>query len=1666
MRSSSSQWIRAAFFSLLLALCPGLSTSSYAADAAKPPLIFQHVTINASSDITEACFHFSETLDSRAEAHYSDYVAVEPALTPSLRASGSDLCLGGLAYGTDYRITLRQGLPAKSGARIAADETVPVTLGDRAPLVAVSGDGFILPRAEGKGIAIQTVNVGSVKIHVLRMSDKLLPSQLGGASRFDYRAKVLSSQSLNRYQLHDMLRGSLSLVWSGTMEVHPDHNRTVETAFPLGDAVKPGQVGAYLIVAEDAAHALPEKFFNTSAANDDNDNFGQLWEPIAAHWVVSTDIALTAVSGSDGLHVFARSLASAEPLSDIKLSLIATGQDVLGQGATGAGGHFVFAPGLMRGKGASAAANVVAYGAAGGDFAILNLNRAAFDLSDRGVSGRAAAGAVEAFLYTERGVYRPGQSVEVMTLLRDRTGRAVPNMGLTLVLRRPDGVEANRFAMAAQPVGGFHRSISLSATAPRGLWSLEAYIDPSGNAIGRVQFDVEDFVPQQLKVTLNATTPVLRPGEPIAATVDGAFLYGAPAAGLTGEAELRITRDLNPVPGAKDYQFGLVEDTVEDDVQKLSLPNADEQGRTKIDDVVKAPKVANAPLKGVLTAGLFDPGGRIVQDQIELPIRTQPLLIGIKPRFADGRAEEGKQALFDIRVFDAAGKPTAHTGLEWRLVRENRVYDWFHGGNNEWVWLYHVVDHPEASGTVDVGDNVATLNQRVDWGYYRLIVDDPATQVATSVRFQAGWRETAESADTPDQVKVTVQKAGYQPGATARIHVDAPFAGKAELTIAGDRVFETRAVTVPKGGAVFDVKVGADWGAGAYAVLSLYRPLDQGRPRDPVRAVGVAWLSIDAKPHTLSVAIGAPEKTIPRQQIAVPLKLTGAKTTEPVYVTLAAVDEGILQLTRFKTPDPADFFFGKRRLGIDIRDDYGRLLDNSAALGRLREGGDAAIGGAPLPVVSTRTVALFSGPVRVAANGTARVMLDVPDFEGQLRLMAVAYSANAVGRGEGKLIVRDPVIADLSLPRFLAPGDSARLALQLTNTDGVAGAYHLTLKSSGAAEIAFDHALDYSLGAGEHKSDAVTLIGKNEGVASISADLTGPNGYEVHRKWQIAVRSPHYPITIEDTALQAHGTSYQLEADKLKPFVPGSVTVSLGYSGFAGIDVPSLLQSLYQYPFGCTEQMASVAFPLIYFKDPALLGRVPQEKPVADRVQNAINTILDREDASGEFGLWRAGDGEASPWLNVYALDFLVHAKEAGFIVPDGALQRSYNYIQQATRRLDQNNQGYYAQSASATHAYAAFVLARAGRADLGELRRMHDALVWQGTADDITAASVHWSGGRTNDTVADPMSLGYLAGALALMHDHARAMQTFALASANLDNDAYEHLYPHWWFDIFYATPIRDRAALAAIAAEAGETDTAVALIQHLRNVDASYADHLNTQEKAWLLRAAFALGKNTNAVSLTINGQRRDNITLPLALAPSNDEIAAGYTVENSGARDVWRTLVIRGAPLTAPAAMAAGYTISKHYFTLDGQPLDPAHLKQNDRLIVSLAGRAADRDPHRTALVDMLPAGWEIEALVTREETYSFLGALTKASTIEARDDRFVAAFNLNREGNGRYVSRDVDSAQKSLDPADYHVAYVVRVVTPGHFVLPEAEIEDMYRPGVMARSDAGETTADAR
>ena len=1619
---------------------------------AQPPtaaLHYHRLVIKPGEDTAEACLQFSDPLDDRTEAHYGDYLRIEPALTPAIHADGKQLCLGGLAFGTSYKVTLRAGLAATSGARLPADETVDIAIADRPPMTAISGDGWILSGTTTHGLTIQTVNVPRVHIHVLRMSERMLAARLRVAGSFDLTAVQTSGDDLR-----NLITQDARLVWSGIMEIPANRNHTVETAFPLAGIIPSDPAGAWLVVADSTDKPIPDRAFKPRT-DDSYEWSSDMSQSFPAHWVIVSDIGLTTMRGQDGLHVFARSFASANVLPGVRLQLLSTGQEVLGEAATDAAGQAAFPPGLLRGRGAAAPATVIAHGAAG-SFAELDLTRAAFDLSDRGVAGRPAPGPVDAFLYTDRGVYRPGETVQLMALLRTAGGAALDNAPLTLVLRRPDNLESRRITLTPAAQAGFHQPLTLSATAARGVWTVEALVDPAGPPAGRVQFDVQDFVPQQLKVTLTAGATALQPGGAIDALVEGRFLYGAPAAGLHGEASIRVVRDPSPVPDAPGYQFGLATETIPGDEQKLDLPDADEAGRTKIDAVFQPPEGIVSPLKAILTAGLFEPTGRIVQDTIELPLHLKPRLIGIRPR-ENGSAWSSVPSAFDLRVFDADGHPVAGPGLRWTLVREQPHWNWFDAGHG-WNFHYYVTDETVDTGAIDVpADRPAVFSHQTDWGNYRLVVADPATGAATSTRFSTGWATAGESADTPDKLSLTADVTTVPAGGTAHLHVRGPFAGKALVTVANEAVIETHSLDVPAEGADIALTATPAWGTGAYVLVSMYRPLAAaGGPHDPVRAMGVAWLATDPAPHTLGVTITAPAMVKPRQRITVPVKVTDLHTGQTAYVTLAAVDEGILQITRFHSPDPNTWFLGKRRLGIDIRDDYGRLLDGSAPAGTIREGGDEEVGGPGLGVTSTRIASLFQGPVAVGPDGTATVSLDIPDFAGALRLMAVAYDHDAVGHAEAALIVRDPVVAEVALPRFLAPGDEAQLSVQVHNLDGDAGDYHLALSTEGPIALATAPALEFRLAVGDRRGASVALTGLDQGVGTVHAELTGPKGLDIRHDWQIAIRAPHYPITVSQTEAQPKGGTYRIDPALLAQFVPGSVSVSLGYSAFAGIDTPGLLQSLYRYPYGCTEQLASSAFPLLYFNDPALLGGVPVDAGVHQRVQAAIDTILDRQDASGQFGLWRVGDGEASAWLNVYALDFLLHAKDAGFTVPDAATRAGMRWLEPVARGdSDDFSNGAYAAEANVTQAYAVYVLARSSRTDPGLLRRIHDGLTWRTNDAGVVPASVRWG---DPDQAATPLALGELAGALSLMGDKGRALDTFNLAIANLGVQPVA-----WWFNRFYYTPERELAGLIAIAAETGNDRLAGALLDRLRARNLSVS-RLNTQDKAWLLAAAHALNRGEPSQHFAVNGQTPVAMTLPAAFSPDAAAIRSGFTVQSQASKTLWRTLTVTGAPVAALPAVEHGFALKAGFSDVHGNKIDPAKLRQNDRFIVSLTGFARDKDTHRTVLVDLLPAGWEIEAPVTDPEAYPFLGALSPVRMREARDDRFVAAFDLGTDLNPWFEAQD--DSKPHLAANAFRVAFLVRVVTPGHFALPEAVVEDMYRPDLMARTAAGETVAEAR
>ena len=742
-------------------------------------------------------------------------------------------------------------------------------------------------------------------------------------------------------------------------------------------------------------------------------------------------------------------------------------------------------------------------------------------------------------------------------------------------------------------------------------------------------------------------------------------------------------------------------------------------------------------------------------------------------------------------------------------------------------------------------------------------------------------------------------------------------------------------------------------------------------------------------------------------------------------MTLAAVDEGILQLTEFKSPNPVSYYFGKRRLGVEMRDDYGRLIKaEKGAVGAMREGGDS-FGGRSLSVVPTKTVALFSGIVKVGAAGMVNVPLDVPDFNGELRLMAVAFSANKLGAADRPLTVRDPVVADIVLPRFLAPGDKAMAALNMNNVEGKPGDYTATVTASGPVGLAGgapQTVVTQNLAVGKRVLVPVEVDGKGLGVAKIALKLVGPGGFNVTRSWPIEVRAPQLDIARDETVPFTAGASYTANGALIADLVPGTQTVGLTVSAAHGYsDVPGLLKWLDKYPYGCIEQTSSRAMPLLFFNDLADLAGLPRDKALRDREQEAVDAVLDMQNFGGNFGMWGPGS-DAEPWISAFALDFLMQAKNKGYVVPNDALKRGATWLRQ-TATSDSFD--------DATRAYAFYLLARSGQVNVSDLRYFSDT-----------------RGPEWNTAIAAALT----GSAAAEVGDRSRAAYGFNRAR-QIAFAAKPNTYPV----SDYGSLLRDLAGATALAAENGEAELIPAFLSKSDALDMRL-NATTTQEKAWMLRAAYELTRQHTKLNILVNGQQAQPRDGAIRLAPSYGQLNAGITLVNKGDALVWRTLAVQGTPSAPLPAASSGLTLTKSVWTMSGSPADLTSLHQNDRVIVELSGRMANNYAHQMGVIDLLPAGLEIEQTLSGDDgkPYAFLGTLSDTNMADKRDDRYVGAFNIGSS----YRS---DEDKKKVEPQpEFHIAYIARAVTTGTFVMPAGVAEDMYLPGTIARTTLGSMT----
>lgn len=1520
-------------------------------------------------------------------------------LSPNLK----ELRLRHLEPNRDLVVSVERDLTALNKAAFGRAYEKTITTRDVQPSVGFASRGSLLPGKVVEGLPVMALNVNDVDVNYFRVKPESLAAFV---SQWEYRNALSNWESDNLLKMAD-------LVYTGRFDLNPARNTREKRLLPLGDIKPLQQAGVYIAVMNQAGHynySNPATLFTLS------------------------DIGVSAHRYHNRLDIFTQSLENGGAQQGVEVALLDEKGQTLAQAASDAQGH-------VQLENSQQAALLLAR--KDGQTTLLDLKLPALDLAEFAIAG-APGYSKQFFMFGPRDLYRPGETVILNGLLRDSDGKTLPDQPVKLEVVKPDGQVLR--TVVSQPENGLYRfTYPLDSGAPTGMWHIRA--NTGDNQPRMWDFHVEDFMPERMALNLSAQKTPLAPSEEVTFSVVGYYLYGAPANGNTLQGQLFLRPQREAVQALPGFQFGdIAEENLSRSLDEVQL-TLDENGRGDV-SANSQWQEAHSPLQVILQASLLESGGRPVTRRAEQAIWPADTLPGIRPQFAskavyDYRTDatvnqpivdEGGNAAFDIVYADAQGNKKAASGLQVRLIRERRDYYWNWSESEGWQSQFDQKDLVEGEQTLDLSaDETGKVSFPVDWGSYRLEVKAPNDAIS-SVRFWAGysWQDNSDGsgAARPDRVTLKLDKPTYRPGDTIKLHVAAPVAGKGYAMVeSSDGPLWWQEIDVPAEGLDLSIPVDKAWNRhDLYLSALVVRPGDKSRSATPKRAVGLLHLPLGDENRRLDLTLESPAKMRPNQPLTVNVKASAkhGETPKQINVLLSAVDSGVLNITDYVTPDPWQAFFGQKRYGADIYDIYGQVIEGQGRLATLRFGGDGdelKRGGKP-PVNHVNIVAQQALPVTLNEQGEGSVTLPIGDFNGELRVMAQAWTAEDFGSSESKVIVAAPVIAELNQPRFMAGGDTSRLTLDVTNLTDKPQTLTIELAASGLLELVSQQPAPVNLAPGVRTTLFIPVRAKEGfGEGELQATLTGLNlpGETLpaqHKQWTIGVR-PAWPAqTVNSgTVLQA-GETWHAPAQNLENFSPVTLQGQLLLSGKPPLNLARYIRELKAYPYGCLEQTASGLFPSLYtnaaqLKALGIAGDTDEKRRAA--VDTGISRMLQMQRDNGGFALWD-NNGPEEYWLTAYAMDFLVRAGEQGYSVPADAINRGnerlLRYLQDPgmmSVRYSDDTQA----SKFAVQAYAGLVLARQQKAPLGALRE-----IWE-----------------RRSQAASGLPLLQLGIALKNMGDAGRSEQALTLALNTPRRDAQQ-----WMAD--YGSPLRDNALMLSLLEENKLQPEAQNTLLTTLSEQAFGQRWLSTQESNALFLAARTLQDlpgtwqaQTSLADQPLTGDKAQTRNLDV------DRLSA-LQVTNSGDQPLWLRLDSSGYPQTAPVPASNVLHIERQILGTDGQSKSLSSLRSGELVLVWLEVKASQNVPD-ALVVDLLPAGLELEnqnlanssasLQDSGSEVQNLLNQMQQADIqhMEFRDDRFVAAVAVNQ---GQPVT----------------LVYLARAVTPGTYQVSVPQVESMYVP----------------
>ncbi len=1517
----------------------------------------------------------------------SRFLKSQPPVEFRVATDRNDLVLSGpFAAGKSYRIEAAQGLPATDGAVLPAGWSESVSLANLAPVARFQSEGFFLSASGARTLAVETINVGRFQLDI----DRVYRNNL--FSLFQYQGYMLYGGSYRGSRVQQSLGDRLH---EETFTVKAETNRRLVTPIRLDRFVKDEEPGFYRVaVSRDEDYSAEQR------------------------WVLVTDLGMVAKWGDGELSVWVSSFANLEAMAGAKVQLISDQNQVLAEGSTGPDGLVRFGGERLR-----EGTPYLLTAERGSDWSFLLLEQSGIDLTGLDVGGAPAqAQGYDAFLYGERDLYRPGEEVEGLAVVRDKSVKAPPAMPLVLVHRDPQGQEqeSQRVTTDARGLAPFH--LALAAYAETGHHLLQAKVGET--VVGQYRFQVEEFIPDRIKVEIEpGAATVVGAGE-LKYEVASAYLFGPPASGLAVESRVRLVEAPFAPRGFEAFTFANPERQFQEVEIASESGELDEAGRKSFRAVVPPGLAPPAALEAVVTARAAEKGGRGVTAMTRVPVHPVPRYVGLR-KSAEGYADPGQPVAFEWVTVAPDGTPAPAGALRADLYHDRWNTLLRRGGDG--TFRYESVRDPQLVETraLPAGAPRGTLSMTPPrYGAYRLVLTDLAAGSSTEVELYAsGWGFSPWAIKSPGKVELDLDRASYAPGSTATVQVRAPFPGKLLLTVERQGVLHTEIHRLTGNTATVTLPVAASWRPNVYVTATLVRSAKDLAPGEPGRAFGAVPLSVDRAEKQLPVTISAPREMRPETPLEVRVK-----TAPGAAVTVAAVDEGILRLVAQETPDPFSFFYRKLALAVRSYDTFALLLPE---VGASPAGGGEGMAGmgqfvSTASMLRVQPVALWSGVLTAGADGTAVARFEVPDFQGSLRLMAVAVDGDRFGSGDESVTVRDRVVALPTLPRFLQLGDKLDVPVAVRNDTGRDGEFEVTLISQfpghvpgqqpGVASEPITRRVSVANGA-EGLVYLPVTAGRVAGVMDFTVTVEG-NGESTRSRAKLPLRDALPPRTLVRTgSLTQRETAIALDGSGLKL---ESVRQELTLGPVPVVSLKGRLRDLLEYPYGCLEQTVSRTFPLVYLADlaqqlePSLFEKADPDV----LVDQGLRRVASMQLPTGGFSMWPDGEA-AQPWASLWATHLLVEGEKAGH-----AVEGHYRALGYAASLV--TAKASYTADELDRIAYALFILARADRADRGSmdfLRERHDKALSSEARALLAAAYA---------AVGSPDLVPQLVAGIA------DAERVERQTGGN------------------FASTLRNRALLLLALLEAQPGDARIPELAERIAREAEAGAAWNTQENAWAFLALGQLfrerteggGVEAQVRYAGTEIGRYSGSMITYREVDAGPFIVAASTAVQPG--QVYYSLVARGIPEAASFKPSAnGLEIERELLTRDGGKVSPTAIQQGDLVVMKTRVRSVSGPLENVVVSNLLPPGLEVEnpRLRSSEALPWVTDANLNPEELDLRDDR-VLAFT-------------------ALPPNQWQTIYtVLRAVVPGTYRLPPPQAEAMYDPRLSATGEAGEIRVEVR